>query len=78
MNSVTGFQSALAGIHRGMNALRNDAQVIATQGSSNSLADKDVTKAIVDLQPSKQQVEASAKVISAQDEMLGTLLDEMA
>ena len=78
MSAISGFQSALTGIHRGMNALRQDAHVIASQGATNSPTDQDVTKAIVDLNISSHQVEASSKVIKAQDEMLGTLLDELA
>ncbi len=78
MNIVSGFQSALTGINKGMSALQQDAKVIASQGSTDSLADNDVTTAIVDLTASSQQVEASAKVLSAQDKMLGSLLDEMA
>ena len=78
MSMISGFQSALAGIDRGMNALRQDAHVIASQGALNSPTNQDVTEAIVDLNVSSHQVEASSKVIKAQDEMLGTLLDEMA
>jgi len=88
MNVISGFQSALSGIHKGMNALAKDAQVIASQGATEATSDsplnaaspleKDVTSAIVDLKSSTHQVEASAKVIKAQDEMLGSLLDEMA
>lgn len=84
MNAVSGFQSALTGISRGMNALRDDAQVIATIGVTNSEGniksplDQDVTKAIVDLNVSSRQVEASAKVLKTQDEMVGVLLDKLA
>jgi len=77
-NTNSGFQSALAGINRGMNALKQDAHIIASQGTTTAAKSEDVTEAIVDLSVSRQQVVASAKVISSQDEMLGTLLDEMA
>jgi len=78
INSISGFQSALSGINRGMNALRQDAQVIASQGTIDAPSNQKVTEAIVDLKSNSRQVEASAKVIKAQDEMLGALLDEMA
>ncbi len=78
MNTISGFPNVLAGIHKGINTLQQDAQIIASSGASNSVADKDVTEAIVDLKKSSHQVETSAKVISAQNEMLGTLVDEMA
>ena len=78
MNTISGFPNALAGIHQGINRLQQDAQVIASSGEINSVADTDVTEAIVDLKTSSHQVEVSAKVISAQNAMLGTLFDEMA
>ncbi len=79
MDSISsGFNSALTGIYKGMNSLKQDAQVIASTGVEKSLSDKDVTSAIVDMNSSLQQVEASAKTLATQDKMLGTLLDEMA
>jgi len=78
MSTISGFQSGLTGMHRGMNALKQDAHVIASQGTENASSDKDLTHAIVDLKASTHQVEASAKTIKAQDQMLGTLLDELA
>ena len=78
MNSISGFQSGLAGIQNGMNGLRQDAQVIASQGTTNSPTDQNITAAIVDLNVSSHQVEASAKVIATQDQMIGSLLDELA
>lgn len=78
MSGISAMQSGLAGIHTGMNGLRKDAQVIASQNIQNGPNTKDLTDALVDLKANQHQVEASAKVIKAQDEILGTLLDEMA
>ncbi|MDH3325966.1 MAG: hypothetical protein OEM38_04530 [Gammaproteobacteria bacterium] len=78
MNAISGFQSGLAGIYKGMNALQQDANVIASQGTTTAASSQDVTKAIVGLSANSHQVEASAKVIETQDQMLGSLLDEMA
>jgi hypothetical protein len=61
-----------------MDAVRRDAQVIATKEISGSVSDKEVTKALVDLKSSSLQVEASVKALSVQNKVLGSLLDEMA
>jgi hypothetical protein len=61
-----------------MDAVRRDAQVIATKEISGSVLDKEVTKALVDLKSSSLQVEASVKALSVQNDVLGSLLDEMA
>ena len=58
--------------------MRRDAQVIATKETSGFVADNEVTKAIVDLKSSSRQVEASVKVLTVQNDVLGSLLDEMA
>jgi len=78
MAEITAMQSGLAGIYTGMNSIRKDAQVIASQNVSSVTDTKDVTDALIDMKASQHQVEASAKVIETQDEILGTLLDEMA
>lgn len=78
MAGITAMQSGLAGIHTGMNSIRKDAHVIASQSVSHQTNTKDVTDAIIDMKASQHQVEASAKMIETQDEILGTLLDEMA
>jgi len=78
MAGISAIQSGLAGIHTGMDSLRKDAQVIVSQNISNVTDTKDVTDALIDMKASQHQVEASAKVIETQDEILGTLLDEMA
>ena len=58
--------------------MRRDAQVIATKETSGFAVDKEVTKAVVDLKSSSRQVEASVKVLTVQNDVLGSLLDEMA
>ena len=78
MAGITAMQSGLAGIYTSMNSIRKDAQVIASQSVSSVTDTKDVTDALIDMKASQHQVEASAKVIETQDEILGTLLDEMA
>ena len=78
MTTISGFHTAVSGINRGIDAVRRDAQVIATKETSDFVANKDVTKAMVDLKSSSRQVEASVKVLSVQNDILGSLLDELA
>ena len=78
MAGISAIQSGLAGIYTGMNSIRKDAQLIASESVSKVTDSSNVTDAIIDMKASQHQVEASAKVIETQDEILGTLLDEMA
>ncbi len=66
-------QSAQLGIARGISGLNADAQVVA-----QSITGSDPTAALVDSLQQKLSVEASAKVLSVSDQMLGTLIDIMA
>ena len=66
------LQSATSAITRSLNNLRKDATVVA---NSDTVMSKDTIAALVD---SRQQVlytSAAAKLISASDEMLASLLD---
>jgi hypothetical protein len=75
MNSVTG--SAISGISTGLANLRQDAQAVAQSvmpsGGGNSL-----TAALIDTLEQQLAVEASAKVLSTANQMLGTLIDTFA
>jgi hypothetical protein len=66
------LQSATSSITRSLNNLRKDATVVA---NSDTVMSKDMIAALVD---SRQQVlytSAAAKLISASDDMLASLLD---
>ncbi|HEV8444319.1 MAG TPA: hypothetical protein VGQ27_12600 [Steroidobacteraceae bacterium] len=66
------LQSATTSITRSLNNLRKDATVVA---NSDTVMSKDTIAALVD---SRQQVlytSAAAKLISASDDMLASLLD---
>ena len=66
------LQSAMSAITRSLSNLRKDATVVANPGSVLS---KDTIAALVD---SRQQVlytSAAAKLISASDDMMASLLD---
>ncbi|HEY2465355.1 MAG TPA: hypothetical protein VGI32_14950 [Steroidobacteraceae bacterium] len=64
--------SGLAAIATGNQRLSQDAQQIANPNSPN------VTGSLVDLNQSLVLAEAGANVISAENQMLGTLLDVLA
>jgi hypothetical protein len=81
MNSISTFSpatlsstqsSGLAAIAAGSQRLNQDAQQIANPGSQN------VTSSLVDLNQSLQLTQTGADVISASNNMLGTLLDVFA
>ena len=82
MSGISAMASGIAGIHTGMNGMRQNAHTIATHtlgtNTDNTSGYKEVTDAVIDMKVNQHQVEASAKLIKAQDEMLGTLLDELA
>lgn len=68
--------SAVLGIEQGLSNLRRNASEIASADQLNKAgSDTDLAGSIVGLQQSTIQVQASAKVVSAVDEVLGTLLD---
>jgi len=71
--------SAMLGIQRGLDGMRKDASEIASADQLNNAGQgSDLEGAIVGLNQNKVQVQASAKVVSALDEMVGTLVDTRA
>ncbi|MCW8955527.1 MAG: hypothetical protein OQL09_01490 [Gammaproteobacteria bacterium] len=71
--------SAMLGIQRGLDGLRKDASEIASADQLNSAGQEtDLEGAIVGLNQNKVQVQASAKVVSALDEVVGSLIDTRA
>ena len=71
--------SAMLGIQRGLDGMRKDAAEIASADQLNNAGQgTDLEGAIVGLNQNKVQVQASAKVVSAVDEMMGTLVDTRA
>ena len=70
---------ALQGINRGLEGMRKNAAEIASADQLNGAGQEtDLVGSLVGLQQNKVQVQASAKVVSAMDEVLGTLLDTRA
>lgn len=67
---------AVQGIQRGLDGLRKNASEIASADQLNKAgSDTDLAGSLVDLQQNKIQVQASAKVVSAVDEVIGTIID---
>lgn len=71
--------SAVMGIQQGLNGLRRNAVEIASADQlSQAGSETDLVGSLVGLQQAETQVQASAKVVSAVDEVLGTLIDTQA
>jgi len=67
---------AVQGIQRGLDGVRKNAAEIASADQLNKAGqESDLVGSLVDLQQNKAQVQASAKVVSAIDEVVGTIID---
>lgn len=70
---------ALQGIQRGLDGLRRNASEIASADQLNQAGqDTDLEGSLLEMQQNKTQVQASAKVVSAADEVLGTIINTFA
>lgn len=70
------LQSGLNGIHTGMQSFQASAEKIASQSANPQGTDlAEMAESVVDLMQAENQVAASAEVVKAGDEILGTLLD---
>lgn len=76
--SISALQSGIAGLQNGLDNMRRDAAEIARAGTTDATTPTDITRSLVNLRADQRQVEASARVVKASDEILGTLLDELA
>lgn len=71
--------SAMLGIQRGLDGLRRNASEIASADQLNNAGrGTNLEEAMVGLNQNKVQVQASAKVVSALDEVIGSLIDTRA
>ncbi len=75
---IAPLDNALVGIQRGLTEAGRAVAKIASAGQFNNDNPTDLAKAVVQLQESKLQVQASARALRTADEMMGTLLDERA
>jgi len=75
MSSIS--QLGLEGIETGFTRLRNAANDIAraNKGTTNSAS---LVGSLVEVKAAQHQVEANIKVVKAEDELVGGLLDKLA
>ena len=78
MSSIPALSSGVMGIQRGLDGLNRDAAQIASAAQFKNEASADLAQPLTHLILDKLQVAASAKVVKAADETLGTLLDVLA
>lgn len=74
--------NALLGIQRGMDGLRENAAEIASADRYNRVGPgqgtdpvRDIAEPLVESRQNARQVEASAKVLEAENQAIGSLLD---
>ena len=71
--------SAVLGIQRGLDGMRKDAAEIASADQLNNAGQQtDMVESLVSMKQNQIQVQASAKVVSALDEILGSIIDTRA
>lgn len=74
-------QIGSSGIQTGLEQAQRAALDIAKTGTvqgDQTTALRDLTEASIDLLEAKNQVQASAKIVSTADELLGTIIDTIA
>jgi flagellar hook protein FlgE len=74
INSIMG--PAVQGIQKGFQGLRRVASEIASSQQMTEAKPTDLSRAMVEMKQHANQAKASAKVLKAADELLGTLIDE--
>ena len=78
MSTITTMNTGTTGIQKGLRDAQEKASKIASSEAMTSQGPAAMTEAIVGLKEAELQVKASAEVVKTTDEMLGTLLDELA
>lgn len=78
MSGIPALASGVMGIQKGLDGLNRDAAQIASARQMKSDSSTDLAGPLTDLTVNKLQVAASAKVVKAADETIGTLLDVLA
>jgi len=71
MNSISAFQSGIAGVQTGIYGAAQNASDIARSNQSP----EQVTTSLVELNANERLVQASAKVIETSNSMIGSILD---
>ncbi len=74
INSIVG--PALQGIQRGFQGMRRVASEIASANQTEKQNPTDLSRAMVEMNQQAHQAKASAQVLKAADDTIGTLFDE--
>lgn len=75
MSAPITFDSGLTGIRNGLDGLQKTASQIASKETMAGDNPQNLAELMVELKMNQNQVSASAQVVKANDEMLGTLID---
>ncbi|MGM0677371.1 hypothetical protein [Ectothiorhodospira marina] len=67
--------NVLSGIQAGMQGLRGNAVEIASAATLGGQSTRGIEQPLVEQRVNANQVEASAKVLQTENQMLGTLID---
>lgn len=78
MSNISALNTALSGIQRGMADMQYQASQVARSQHMESQSAKDFADPMVKIKMSEAQVAASARLVRAVDESVGTLLDIIA
>jgi hypothetical protein len=73
--SIPALQSGMAGIQKGFDKLRTDANTIAQAGVKQDTSAADLAVPLTNLKIDSLQVAASAKVVDTVHDLLGQFLD---
>ena len=75
MSGMSGINSSLQGIQRGMQGLAKNAATIASKDFMETQGPEGLAKVTVEMIENKTQVQASAKALQIIQETIGTILD---
>jgi uncharacterized protein YjdB len=69
-------RTALQGIHRGIQGIRqNAAEIAGAQQAEGTIPSKDLVRSMVELHRNEQVTAASVKAFKTADQLIGSLLD---
>lgn len=75
MSGISGINSSLQGIQRGMQGLARNAATIASKDFMETQGTEGLARVTVEMIENKTQVQASAKALQIIQETIGTILD---
>ena len=73
------MQAGIQGVQGGLDQFgRASSQIASSFGNSATNSNQSLVDSLVEIKQAQRSVEASAKVISVADSLIGSLLDELA